>query len=166
MFALFPQDGSPPATLYATFDFMVGTSAPVENIPVLDFDDTNIKYMDFYCQMPRNYGAGGLTLKFTWSGAAATNAVVWSAAIRRVPDDAEDLDTTVFTYDYNNASAATAPSAIGETSEDTVAFTDGADMDSTAAGEYFILRIRRVPTDAGDTMVGDASLHSVEVKET
>lgn len=166
LIALLPQDGTPPAATYATFDTMTGASTPAEAIPVLDFDDTTIEYMDFYCQMPRHYGGGGLTIKFTWSGAANTNAVVWSAALRRVPDDAEDLDTTAFTYDYNNASAATAPSAIGETSEDTVAFTDGADMDSTAAGEYFILRVRRVPTDAGDTMVGDASIHSIEVRET
>jgi hypothetical protein len=45
---LFPQDGTPPATIYATLDTMVGTSTPAESIPVLDFDDTTVEYMDWY----------------------------------------------------------------------------------------------------------------------
>lgn len=55
---LFPQDNSPPATVYATFDIMVGTSTPAEAIPVLDFDDTTVEYADFYCVMPANYAGG------------------------------------------------------------------------------------------------------------
>lgn len=166
MFIVFAQDGAPPATLYATLDTIVGTSTPVEGVPVLNFDDTTVEYMDFMVWLPPHYGGGGLTLRFVWTGAAATNAVVWSAAFRRIPDDAEDLDTTAFTYDYNNASAGTAPSAIGETSEEALTFTDGADMDSWAAGEWAIMRVRRVPTDGGDTMAGDARLISVSCKET
>ena len=166
LLTLFPQGGTPPATLFATQDVMVGASAPAESIPVLDFDDTTIEYMDFYCLLPRNYAGGGVTLYFQWSGAAATGAVVWSAAFRRVQDDLEDLDTAVQAYDYNNAAAGTAPSVIGEVAYENVAFTDGADMDSVAVGEYFILRVRRVPTDAGDTLVGDALIHSLSLKET
>ena len=166
LFSLFAQDAIPPATLGAVLDTILGTSTPAELIPVLNFDDTTVEYVDFLCQMPRNYGAGGVTLKITWAGAANTNEVVWSAAFRRIPDDAEDLDTTAFTYDYNNSAASTAPSAIGETSEDTIAFTEGADMDSVAAGENFILRVRRFASDAGDDMAGDARLLSIEVRET
>ena len=145
---------------------MVGTSSPVENIPVLDFDDTAIEYADFYCAMPSNYAAGGVTITFVWSAAATTNTAILSAAFRRVQDDAEDLDTTVHTYDYNNTAALTPPSVVGEVAYDTLAFTDGADMDSVAATEYFILRVRRVPTDGSDTLVGDLSLHSIVIKET
>lgn len=163
---LTPLNNTPPATLFATLDTMTGTSTPVEAVPVLDFDDTTVEYADFYCQMPRNYGGGGVTLQFAWSGAANTNEVIWSAAFRRVADDAEDLDTTAHTYDYNNTGALTAPSAVGEVVYDTLTFTDGADMDSVAAGEYFILRVRRFASDAGDDMAGDASLHAIEVKET
>ena len=166
LFVLFPQDSVPPAATFATLDTMVGTSTPAEAIPVLDFDDTTAEFIDFYCLMPRAYAGGGLTITIIWSGAANTNAVVWAAALRRVQDDAEDLDTTAQTYDYNSASAATAPSAVGEVSYDAITFTDGADMDSVAVGEYFILRVKRLPADAGDTMVGDASIHAVEVKET
>lgn len=161
-----PQMGSPPATTAATLDVIPGASTPAEAILVLDFDDTTVEYVDFVGAMPLHYGGGGVTVKFTWAGASNANEVVWSAAWRYVPDDAEDLDTTAFTYDYNNATAATAPSAVGETSEDTLAFTDGADMDSVVAGGKFILRVRRFASDAGDDMAGDAMLVSVEVKET
>src|SRR3990167_6465099 len=109
LLTLFPQDNTPPATIFATLDVMVGTSAPVESVPVLDFDDTTVEYADFYCLMPRNYGGGGVTLTFCWSAAAATNLAAFSAAFRRVADDVEDLDTTVFTYDYNETADLTPP---------------------------------------------------------
>lgn len=165
LLTLLPTDNVPPATIYATFDIMVGTSTPVESIPVLDFDQTTVEYADFYCQMPRHYGAGGVTLQFVWSGGATTNNVAWAAAFRRVEDDLEDLDTTVQTYDYNTTADLAPPSVIGEVSYDTLAFTNGADMDSVAAGEYFILRVRR-PAAVGTQMAADASLHSIEIKET
>ena len=41
-------------------------------------------------------------------------------------------------------------------------------MDSLAAGEEFVLRLGRLPTDAGDNMVGDAELWAehILIKET
>ncbi len=163
---LTPLDNTPPATVYATFDTMVGTSAPVENIPVLDFDDTTVEYADFYCCLPSHYAGGGITLTFIWSQALTTNTIVWQAAFRRVQDDAEDLDTTAQTYDYNKTGALTPANVVGEVAYDTITFTDGADMDSVAVGEYFILRVARLPTDANDTSVGDSSLHAIVMKET
>lgn len=156
----------PTATLFASLGVVLGTSTPVERIPVWQFDPATVEYMDFLCRMNEKYAGGGITLTFYWISAQTTNAVVWSAAFRRIEDDAEDLDTTAQTYDYNNAGAATSASAIGELSVDTLTFTNGADMDSVAAGELFILRVRRVATDGGDTMTGDASLLAVVGKET
>ena len=144
---------------------MVGTSTPVENIPVLDFDDTTVEYMDFYCEMPSHYAGGGVTLVIKWSAAQNTNNGAWAAAFRDVPDDAEDLDTTAFTYDYNQTADLTPASAVGEVAYDTLTFTDGADMDSVVAGEYFILRVKR-PAPSGTKITGDCSIHSIVVKET
>ena len=156
-----------PAATAATLDTIPGASTPAESIPVLDFDTTTAEYVDFQCWLPSNYAGGGITLTLIWSASSATTgAVVWGAALRAVPDDAEDLDTTAFTYDYNDASAATAPSAVGQTSQDDITFTNGADMDSVGASSYFLLRVRRNPADAGDDMAGDAELHAVIIKET
>jgi len=163
---LTPLDNVPPATVYATLDTMTGTSSPAnESIPVLDFDDTAIEHADFYCVMPRNYGGGGLTLTFYWSAAAATNNGVWAAAFRRVQDDTVDLDTTSFSYDFNTTGDLTPASVVGEVAYDTLTFTDGADMDSVAAGDYFILRVKR-PAPVGTKITGDCSIHAIEIKET
>lgn len=165
LLVLTPLDNVPPATIYATLDTMVGTSTPVESVPVLDFDDTTVEYADFYCTMPRNYAGGGVTLTFFWSAAAATNNGAWAAAFRRVADDAEDLDTTAQTYDYNQTADLTPASAVGEVAYDTLTFTDGADMDSVSAGDYFILRVKR-PAPSGTKITGDCSIHAIEIKET
>lgn len=162
---LTPADNTPPATTYATFDVMVGTSSPAESIPVLDFDDTTVEYADFYCVMPRHYTNGGVTLTFYWSAAQATNNGIWSAAFRRVADDAEDLNTTAHTYDYNTTNDITPASVVGEVAYDVITFTDGADMDSVTAGDYFILRVKR-PATLGTKVTGDLSLHAIEIKET
>ena len=162
---LHPLGSVPPATIYATLDSVVGTSTPVESIPVLDFDDTTVEYADWYCMMPRNYAGGGVTITFYWSAAAATNNGVWAAAFRRVADDAEDLDTTSQTYDYNQTADLTPASAVGEVAYDTLTFTDGADMDFVTAGDYFIFRVKR-PAPSGTKITGDCSIHMIEIKET
>lgn len=155
-----------PAANFATRDIRPGGSTPAENIPVLDFDESTIEYVDFLIRLPSNYAGGGLTVSIEWMATSATsNAVVWSAAIRRIQDDAEDVDTS-HSYDYNDASADTAASASGETSKAVITFSNGADMDSLAAGESAILRIRRNASNGSDNMSGDAELVNVTVTET
>ena len=155
----------PPATSYAIEDEIVGTSSPVESIPVWKFLDVAAAYMDFYGVLSPQYSGGGVTLILPWSASVATNNVVWQAAFRAIPDDTEDLDTTAHTYDFNTVTDA-APSVIGEVVYPTIAFTDGADMDSLAAGEAFILRILRDPAHASDSLAATAYLHHVLGKET
>jgi hypothetical protein len=162
---LTPQSNTPPATLYATFDTMTGTSAPAESVPVLNFNDTTVQYADFYCVMPSWYNSGGVTLTFYWSAAQATNNGAWAAAFRSIADDAEDLDTTAQTYDYNQTADLTPANAIGEVAYDTLTFTDGADMDSVVAGDYFVLRIKR-PAPVGTKITGNCSIHAITIKET
>ena len=160
------QAGVPPGTIYATQDVIVGASAPAEAVPVLDFDPTTREYIDFYGWLPNRYAAGGVTVTVVWSADAAAGNGVWTAAFRAIPDDLEDLDTTVFTYDYNTVTGA-APSIVGETSHDDITFTDGADMDSVPANSHFILRVSRNAADAADTIdANDCSLHLVVIKET
>ena len=161
----YPQDNVPPATIYATLDTIKGASTPAEAVPVLDFDDTTVEYADFYGVMPNNYAGGGVTLTFIWSAAAATNNGVWAAAFRLIDDDNEDLDTTAFTYDYNTTADLTPANAVGEVAYDTLAFTNGADMDSVVADKYFNLRVKR-PAPSGTKITGDCSIHAIIVKET
>lgn len=164
---LTPNSATLPNTAFATPNLITGASTPAELIPVLDFDDTTQEYADFYCVMPEHYDGGGITMTVVFSAdEIATDVVEWQAAFRRVADDAEDLDTTTHTYAYN-AVVATAPSVVGEVAYDDITFTDGADMDSVVAGDYFILRVTRDPTPStGTDVTGDASLHAIHIKET
>ncbi len=164
---LTPLDNTPPATVYATLDTITGASTPAESIPVLDHDDTTAEFCDFYCEMPRNFaGTTGVTLTFVWSAAATSNTAVLRAAFHRIAQNAFDLDTTSFSYDYNSTGALTPPTTVGMVVLSSLTFTNGSDMDSVVAGDYFILRVGRNPADGNDTLVGDLSLHAIEIKET
>lgn len=158
-----------PAANFATLDTRAGGSTPAEAVLVYEFDDTTIEYLDFYCRL-EGYAGGGLTVSGDWSAADTTvdpDVVLWEAAIRRIQDDADDIDAS-HSYDYNAATEDAEASASGETSRFSIAFTHGADMDSLADGESFILRLRRNTTTSGNNLGGDAQLwpHTLTIKET
>lgn len=157
----------PPDANYARQDERIGGSTPSEIITVLEFDDATITYVDLKCKLSADYGGGGLTFENLGMMAETVTSGVMrmGMAIRAIPDDAEDLDIA-HTYDFNEVDI-TAPSISGEVTYDDVTFTDGADMDNLAAGEDFILRIRRNATHANDTMTDTAQLASLPLgKET
>lgn len=151
----------------AIFDTRVGGSTPEEAFPVYDFDPDTVEYMDFSCRLSNDYAGGGLTLTGPWFASTAVSGNVrWGAAIRRIDNDGVNVGTA-HTYDYNDVTDA-APGTLGQKTEFTIPFTNGADMDNLAAGETFILRIRRNATDGADTMTGDAELwaDNIGIRET
>ncbi len=146
----------PPSATFAALSARTGGSTPAEQVPVWNFDAAAIEYLDFYCQL-QGYDGGGLTFTLPWMAASATSgATRWGIAVRRIADDAEDLDTSQ-TYDFNEVDD-TAASASGEISVATITFTHGADMDSWVNGEFAVVRVRRNATHANDGMTGDAQL--------
>ena len=162
------HDNEPPDADFATLDQILVASAdePDDLIPVLDFDPgaTN-EHADFAGVMPRHYAGGGITVTLIWSSGATTGNVKWDMAFKSVTDDADDLDTKV--YAAVNTVTATTASAAGEADYAPITFTDGADMDSVAAGEYFRMRVTRDSADAADTLnSNDAELIAIEIKET
>lgn len=159
------RDGVPSATAGAAHAILAGGASPSEGLPYLSFDSGTDENADFYGILPSHYAGGGLTVVLHWASAATSGAVVWNAALRRIQDDAEDFDTTAHSYDFNAVTATTA-SAAGELDYATITFTDGADMDSLAVGESFILRIRRDADNGSDNMTGDAFLVGIEIRET
>ena len=158
----------PPDADYATFDTILTASAdePDDVVPVLDFDPGSTQeFASFTGFMPRHYDGGGVTLTIIWSSDATTGNVKWDAAFKSFTDDADDIDSKAYAA-VNTVTVATANLA-GEPDYATITFTDGADMDSVAAGEYFRLTLTRDGPDAGDTMTSnDAELWSIEMKET
>jgi hypothetical protein len=154
----------PPATSFAYLTNIAGGSTPAERSLVWTFPDAAATYLDMLCAL-KGYGGGGLTLRLAWSSLATSNNAVWQAAIRRIVDDAEDMDTS-HSYDYNNSGAVTAPSAVNELSYDSITFTDGADMDSWADNELAYIRLLRDPAHASDNLANTAYLWGLWGYET
>ncbi len=156
-----PQHNQPFFTNFATFDTR-------NNHIVLDFDDAVDESAVFGSVLPVYYSGGGLTVTLVWLATTAIiNDVVWQAQIERHEDDVTDLDSASFAA-LQFAAAATTASASGEPKYTAITFTDGAQMDSLAAGESFRLRIDRDADSTNDTdnLVGDAELLRVVMTET
>src|SRR6476646_2843431 len=89
-----------PSANFAALTVRQGESTPAERVRVLAFDTATIEYLDFKVML-RGYGSGGLTIDLPWSAASATSGVTrWGVAVRRMADDAEDIDTAQ-TYAFN-----------------------------------------------------------------
>ena len=157
-----------PATAAAIFGVRTGASSPAEQVPYYAFDAAADNYLDFYCRL-NGYGGGGLTVSLTWMAATAiTGGVLWAAAIRRLNDDAVDVDVSK-TYTYTEIRDVCA-TVSGENSYCTIGLTSGTNMDNLANNEVFILRLRRRGTDntgsTGDDMAGNAQLTDIIITET
>jgi hypothetical protein len=160
---------SVPLTLGAPIGFIDSGSSPVDSFPYFEFGDSALAYVDFYCRL-MNYQGGGLTVDFNLlrTTAAAAAGYYFQAAIRRIANASDDI-TASHTYDYNSVTVnvPAGPPAAGIPMEGTITFTDGADMDSLADNEMFVLRFRRDPTHANDN-AGDAArvLATITIRET
>jgi len=159
-------DNEPPDADAAPVNSVLSASAdePDNVLYALDFDDgaTN-EFAVFSAVMPRQYGGGGVTVTLVWfSGAATTGNARFEVAFKSLGDS--DSVNKV------SAAAQVTTDTTDGTAKDltyaTIAFTDGAQMDSVAVGEMFQLRVNADSADAGHTLVGDARLIMVEIKET
>jgi hypothetical protein len=148
-----PQDNEPPSSNYATLD--------LRNLhPVLDFDDSTNKSAVFSAVVPQHYaGTTGVTVYIHYAmSSAVADTVDWDAAFERIGDQQLDIDGDSFVDN------TTVPGTSGLVDVVSIAFTDGADMDSVAKGEGFRLKITR--DAASDDATGDAELRFVEIRET
>lgn len=143
-----------PVSNFATLDTR-------NNHPCLDFDASTGETVYFSGVMPRNYAGGGITVSVHSAATSATSGTIgWLIALER---GNTDLDADSFAADQTITAAAVNGTS-GIITVGSVAITDGANMDSIAAGEYFRLRVTR--DVANDSATGDAELYAVEIKET
>jgi hypothetical protein len=149
--------GEPPAPDFATPD--------LRNFhPVLDFDDTINESIVFTAVMPQHYGGGGVTVYLHYAmTSAVAGDIDWDAAFERIGDGQLDIDADGFAA-VNSVDGTTVPGTSGFVDIVSIAFTDGADMDSVAVGESFRLKVTRDAVN--DSASGDAELLAVEIRET
>ena len=153
-----PYNNEPPAANYATLDVR-------NSRPCLDFDATTNESAVFSGVMPQHYaGTTGVTgfIHYAMSSAEA-NTVDWDMAFELVGDQQLDVDGDDFAA-VNSVDDTTVPGTTGLVDIVSIAFADGADMDSVAAGDGFRLKVTR--DAASDDAAGDAELYWVEIRET
>lgn len=150
----------PPASNFATLDLR-------NSHAVLDFDDTADEAAVFRGVMPQHYAGGGVTVYVHYAMTSATTGKVrWDARFERIGDGQQDIDSDGFAS-AQSVNVAAVPGTSGHVDIQSIAFTNGAQMDSVAAGESFRLKIERKPSDGtNDTATGDAELLAVELRET
>jgi hypothetical protein len=153
-----PLHNEPPSANAATLDLR-------NQHPVLDFDATTNESAVFSGVMPQHYaGTTGVTVYIHYAMSTAEALTVdWDAAFELIGDQDQDLDADGFAA-VNSVDDTTVPGTSGLVDIVSIAFTDGADMDSVTAGDGFRLKITR---DAvSDDAAGDAELLFVEIRET
>lgn len=152
-----PFHNEPPASNYMTLDTRNGH-------PVLDADDTVNEDAIFTGVMPQHYAGGGVTVRIGYSMTSATTGDVdLDVAFERIGDQQQDVDADGFAA-VNSVDNTTVPGTSGNVDVVSVTFTDGADMDSVAAGELFRIKITR--DAASDTAAGDLEIHFLAIEET
>jgi hypothetical protein len=150
-----PYDSEPPASNYPQIDTR-------NNHPILAFDQTTVETVYFTGVLPNTYTGNGLTVDLDWCAVPTSGNVGWNVAIEAI--SGQDIDSDGFASD--NAVAGVAVNGTsGIKSRSTVAITNGANMDSLAAGQPFRLRVKR-DTSTGSNAAGDAQLLAVHIRET
>ena len=153
-----PYHNEPPAANFATLD--------TRNLrPVLDFDATTNESAIFSGVMPQSYvGTTGVTVYLHYAmSSAEADTVDWDVAFELIGDQGLDIDGDSFAA-VNSVDDTEVPGTTGLVDVVSVAFTDGADMDSVAAGDEFRMIVTR--DAASDDAAGDAELTKVEIRET
>jgi len=152
-------NNEPPSSDYATVDTRNGHV-------VLDFDDgSDNESAIFSGVMPQHYaGTTGVTVYLHYSMTSATSGTVdWDVSFERIGDGQQDIDSDSFAA-ANSVDDTTVPGTSGHVDVVSVAFTNGADMDSVAKGESFRVKVTR--DSASDDASGDAELYKIELRET
>ena len=137
------------------------------DLRLLDFDAASNEIEIFFIPtMSRAYAGGGVTVSVWVLTTTATGDMSFKGFFKSVTDDVDNLDTKTFAAPQSNT-AIDAPSASGEAKLFTITFTDGAQMDSVAAGEpAFFMLMRDAQDGTNDDMAGDAEFLAGEIKET
>lgn len=150
---LAPEEGQFLASTFPAFDKANGTNFPVTGLRF----DAAADEAAFWKVDAFQYGSGNITCDLLWYAENATSGVVrWEAAIAAITPDADSQDVT------------TDGLATAQTVDDTHLGTTGkrvhkavvtiSNLDSVAADDVVWVRIRRVGSNAADTMANDAWL--------
>ena len=153
-----PLMAEPPVSNFALLDTL-------NSIPVLNFNDTTAWSTVFSSLLHSDYNSNnGFTADIYWvSSASTTGNVRWGVSFERdavgiVPLSADTFATMLYQSGSTNATRT----IVNKTS---IVFTNS-QIDGIVAGDPFRVKVTRDAADGTDTMVGDAKLFKLIVRET
>jgi len=158
---LLPSDANLTGSIYEPL--FVGIQGTYINWDELRFDDTTSQSAKYTIPLASTtgYAGGQITCKIEWKTTAITGGVVWKISmLSRTTGD--QIDTAY----YSGATHSGTTTVTGSTeliNTTTISFTPNA-AELTAAKDCFI-QLTRLTTDAGDTMVGDAKVITININE-
>lgn len=153
-----PGDATFPTSNPAAPTLVQGSSFPV---PGLAFDATTQETC-FFSFPAISYGSGNVTVTVDWyADTASANGVTFGASLAAITPNTDSQDVETKSFATENTASDT---HLGTTGQRVHSFDiTVSNLDSLAAGDEVTLRLRRVPSDGGDTMTGDAIVTRVIV---
>ena len=108
------------------------------------------------------YGSGNVTVKVRWyADTASTGDVVWGASLHAYTPNTDSGDIEADGWATENTATDSHIGTTGQRLHDVDITVSN--LDSLAALDYVVLRVRRLGTNVSDTMTGDAVLTDVLV---
>lgn len=147
-----------PAASNAAPHVVDGTNFPIPSI-AFDADGDKEAYLDFRAV---NYGFGNLTVDIDWyADTASSGDIVLGAAIGAITPNTDSQDIEADALATENT---VTDSHLGTTNKRLHRATiTVSNLDSLAADDDVVMRIRRIGSSGSDTMAGDALVTKVTV---
>lgn len=151
-----PEYNQPGTSAFSTYDIR-------NNQGVLNFNGGTNWSAIYPVFIPNTYAGGGVTCIVASTGGTATSGtMVWQTAFERI-GTTQDIDSDSFATGNNGTIAA--PGTSGVFNNSSINHSNGAQMDSLAAGEWGRLKLTRLTDDSSDNMGGTAQVKYVEIRE-
>lgn len=146
-----PEQAVFPAITFPAYIKVAGSNFPVTSLAY----DAATDEAAFFKFIAQNYGSGNLTLDIYWyADTGSTGVVRWGASIAAITSDTDTQDVETDSLTTENTVDDT---HLGTTNQRLhTASVTISNLDSIANGDWVILRVRRVGSNAADTMSGDA----------
>ncbi|MEO3860862.1 hypothetical protein [Acrocarpospora sp. B8E8] len=153
-----PEEAQFLASPFPAYENALGTNFPV---PRLKFSASADLAAFFYFNA-HAYGSGDITCDLYWYALNATsNSVRWgvSLAVITPETDSQDIETKVFATEH-----AWDDAHLGTTSKRVMKATQAiSNLDSVAAGDACVLRVRRIGSHGNDNLANEAGLIGVRL---
>lgn len=118
--------------------------------------------------LPSQYANGGLTvyLHYTMLQSSGQN-VLWGAQFASYGIEEGNNFINGYSPGQQNVVTSSTPGVLGQIKRDSIAFTDGNQIQNINGGDFFMLIVSRLGNSGSiDTGFGNAELLGIEVKET